>query len=163
MGIFPSQSVLNATKTSNAALLSSKKDLPVLFDDPFRKAFFNHLSSFSILLIPVLQTNTKSDVIVSDEPISVSSSVMDRRRTRQYGESCFEVSKEMTRLLRHDRTVLREEDGAVEFRISAPMFHSKFTTSPFWSIRTWLSCLQKGGGPKKRFQYCVDPYSADTI
>ena len=73
------------------------------------------------------------------------------------------VSKRMTRLLRHDPTVLREEDGAVEFRISAPMFHSKFTSSPYWSIRTWPRCLQKGSGPKKRFQYCVNPYSADTI
>ena len=31
----------------------------------------------------------------------------------KYDESCFEVSKKMTRLLRHDPTVLREEDGAV--------------------------------------------------
>ena len=69
----------------------------------------------------------------------------------------------MTRLLRHDPTVLREEDGAVEFRISAPLFHSKFKSSPYWSIRTRLNYLQKGGGAKKRFQYCVDPYSAETI
>ena len=69
----------------------------------------------------------------------------------------------MTRLLRHDPTVLREEDGAVEFRISAPPFHSKFKSSPYWSIRTRLNYLQKGGGAKKRFQYCVDPYSAETI
>ena len=40
----------------------------------------------------------------------------------KYDESCFEVSKKMIRLLRHDHTVLREEDGAVEFRILAPMF-----------------------------------------
>ena len=26
-----------------------------------------------------------------------------------------------------------------------------------------MNHLQKGGGPKKRFQYCVDPHSADTI
>ena len=48
----------------------------------------------------------------------------------KYDESCFEVSKKMIRLLRHDPTVLREEDGAVEFGILAPMFHSKFTSSP---------------------------------
>ena len=75
------------------------------------------------------------------------------------------VSKcqKMIRLLRHDPTVLREEDGAVEFRILAPMFRSEFTPSPYLSIRTWLNYLQKGGGAKKRYQYCVDPYSADTI
>ena len=66
----------------------------------------------------------------------------------------------MIRLLRHDTSVLREEDGAVEFRILAQMFRSEFTSSQHWSIRTWLSYLQKEG-PKKRFQCCVVPYSAE--
>ena len=75
---------------------------------------------------------------------------------------CFDVSNKMIRLLRHDPSVLREEDGAAEFRISAQMFRSEFTSSQHWSIRAWLNYLQRGG-PKKRFQYCVDPHSADTI
>ena len=73
------------------------------------------------------------------------------------------MSKKMIRLLRHDPSVLREVDGAVEFRILAQMFHSEFTSSQHWSIRTWLNYLQKGGGPNKRFQYCVDPFTARTI
>ena len=72
-----------------------------------------------------------------------------------YDKSCFEVSKKMIRLLRHDPSKLREEDGAVEFRILAQMVRSEFASSQFWSIRTWLSYLWRGGGPKKRFQYCV--------
>ena len=79
-----------------------------------------------------------------------------------FDKSCFEVSKKMIRLLRHDPSLLRE-DGAVEFRILSQMFHSEFTSSQHWSIRAWLNYLQKGGGPKKRFQYCVDPFHADTI
>ena len=63
----------------------------------------------------------------------------------------------MIRLLRHDPSVLREEDGAVEFRLMAQMFRSKFASSQYWSIRAWLNYLQKGGGPKKRSQYCVSP------
>ena len=69
----------------------------------------------------------------------------------------------MIRLLRHDSSVLRKEDGAVEFRILAPMFRSEFTSSQHWSIRAWLNYLQNGGGLKKRFLYCVDPFSADSI
>ena len=46
----------------------------------------------------------------------------------KYDESCFEVSKKMTGLLRHDPTVLREEDGEVVFGILAPMFRSEFTS-----------------------------------
>ena len=71
--------------------------------------------------------------------------------------------KKMIRVLRHDPSVLREEDGAVEFRILAQMFRSEFASSQHWSIRAWLNYLQKGGGPKKRFQYCVDPLPDDTI
>ena len=71
--------------------------------------------------------------------------------------------KQTSMPIRHDPLVLRQEDGAVEFRILAPMFRSECTSSQHWSIRTWLNYLQRGRGPKKRFQYCVDPYSADTI
>ena len=85
--------------------------------------------------------------------------------TLNQGSATKAVSKcqKMTRLLRHDLTVLPEEDGAVEYRILAPMSHTRFTSSPYWSIRTWLSYFQKGSGLKKRFQFCADPYSADTI
>ena len=60
-----------------------------------------------------------------------------------------EVSKKMTKLLRDDRSVLRE-DGAVEFKILAPVDSSQFESSPHWSNPTWLTHLQRGGGPKKR-------------
>ena len=43
------------------------------------------------------------------------------------------------------------------------MFDSQFESSPHWSIRTWLRYLQRGRGPMKRFQYCLDPYLADTF
>ena len=47
---------------------------------------------------------------------------------------------------RHNPSVLREEDGAVEFRILAQIFRSEFTSSQQWSIRALLNYLQKGGG-----------------
>ena len=72
-----------------------------------------------------------------------------------YDKSCFEVSRKVNRLLRHDSSVLREEDGAVEFRILAQIVRSEFASSSYWSIRTWLNYLQRGGGPKERFQYSV--------
>ena len=68
--------------------------------------------------------STTSDVIFSDDHITVSSAAMDRHPGK-YDESCLEVSKKMIRLLRHDPAVLGEKDRAVEFRILAPMFHSK--------------------------------------
>ena len=56
-----------------------------------------------------------------------------------YDKGCFEVSKKMIRLLRHDPSVLLEEDGAVEFKILAQMFRSEFTSSQHWSIRVYLN------------------------
>ena len=50
---------------------------------------------------------------------------------------------------RHNPSVLREEDGAVEFRILAQIFRSEFTSSQQWSIRALLNYLQKGGGLKR--------------
>ena len=82
----------------------------------------------------------------------------------EYDQHAFDVAKKMNRWLRHDRSVLREEDGAVEFKILAPMFVLRFESSPHWSVRRWQGYLQRGGeGRKKRFQYCLDPYSAETI
>ena len=60
-----------------------------------------------------------------------------------FDRSCFDVSKKVIRLLRHDSSVPREEDGAVEFRILAHMFRSEFASSSYWSIRPWLNCLQE--------------------
>ena len=82
---------------------------------------------------------------------------------RRFDNSCLEVSKLMFRLLRHDDTVPREDDGAVKFQELASIFRSAFTSSSHWSIRTWQSFLQRGGGIKKRFQYCVDPSSPDIL
>ena len=42
-----------------------------------------------------------------------------------YDPQCSEVAKMMNRLLRHE-PLPREEDGAVEFRILAPIFASRF-------------------------------------
>ena len=91
---------------------------------------------------------------------SVIGSTSNQVRTTRVVSKC---QKRMIRLLRHDSSVPREEDGAVEFSIVARMFRSELASSSNWSIRTWLNYLQRGGGLEKRFRYCVDPSHADTI
>ena len=60
----------------------------------------------------------------------------------------------MTRLLRHDRTVPREIDGAVLFGdFLEKMQEEKFDGASQWSLNDWISILAKGGGAKKRFQW----------
>ena len=81
----------------------------------------------------------------------------------RFDKSCLEVSKLMIRLLRPDDTVPREDDGAVEFQDLASISRSEFTSFSHWSIRTRLSFLHRGGGVKKKFQYCVGPSSLETL
>ena len=73
----------------------------------------------------------------------------------KFDKSCLEVSKLMIRLLRHDDSIHREEDGAVRFEDLASVFRSKNEFTSHWSVQTWLRFLRKGGGPEKRFWYCL--------
>ena len=66
----------------------------------------------------------------------------------------------MIRLLRHDGTVHREDYGAVRFDDLAELFESRFAGTSQWSIEAWITFLAKGGGPKKRSQYCLNPNSS---
>ena len=62
----------------------------------------------------------------------------------------------MISLLRHNQTVQREENGAIQFyRIK---FHLRNHSSQVqhWSDDRWKACLAAGGGSKRRCQYCSD-------
>ena len=69
----------------------------------------------------------------------------------KFSQRCFEVSKFMIRLLRHDDRVHREDDGAVRFDDLAEKFKTKFDGTSQWSIEAWITFLARGKGPKKRF------------
>ena len=70
------------------------------------------------------------------------------------------MSKFMVRLSRHDDTVHREDDGDVRFNDLAEKFKSKLDGTSQWSIETWITFLAKGGGQKKRCQYCLNRNSS---
>ena len=74
----------------------------------------------------------------------------------KHHHDCFLVSKAMARLLRHDQSVPREDDGAVRFDYFLEEFKAKFDGTSQLSINDWISILA-GGGPKKKFQYCLNP------
>ena len=59
------------------------------------------------------------------------------------------MSKFMIRLLQHDDTVHREDDGAVRFDDIMEEFKAKFDGTSQWPINAWRTFLAKGGGPKK--------------
>ena len=68
----------------------------------------------------------------------------------------YDISKKVINLLRHNQTVQREEDGAIQFwRIKFHLrnYHSQVQN---WSDDRWKACLAAGGGSIRRYQYCSD-------
>ena len=67
-----------------------------------------------------------------------------------------DLSKKVINLLRHNQTLQREEDGAMEFckiKFHLRDHHSQIQN---WSDDRWKACLAAGGGSKRRYQYCSD-------
>ena len=68
----------------------------------------------------------------------------------------YDLSKKVINLLRHNQTLQREEDGAIEFckiKFHLRNHHSQIQN---WSDDRWIACLAAGGGSKRRYQYCSD-------
>ena len=83
---------------------------------------------------------------------------IDSETQQSNDQQCFEVSKEITRLLRHDQSSPRGIDGAIHHNdIIEECRRKKFDDASQWLLEDWISKLAKGGGAKTRFQYCVNP------
>ena len=75
--------------------------------------------------------------------------------SRQDNES-HKVSKRVINILRHNQSVYREPDGAVQFYKIKILMKEHSLSTQYWSDSQWLICLAAGGGIKRRFQYCPD-------
>ena len=78
----------------------------------------------------------------------------------KFHEDYCAVSKAMIRFLRHGSSIPQEDDGAVRFDDLMEEFKAKFDGTSQWSINAWITFLARGGGPKKRFQHCLNPNSS---
>ena len=72
-----------------------------------------------------------------------------------YSPIAYPVSKQLSNLLRHG-PLPREEDGAIEFWTLKEHLRNDLVPSQHWSDEKWKSIKARGGGNKKRFQYCTD-------
>ena len=88
--------------------------------------------------------------------ISLSERVwIDIVPSRQDNES-HKVSKRVINILRHNQSVDREPDGAVQFYKIKFLVKEHTLSTQHWSDSRWLACLTTRGGIKRRFQYCPD-------
>ena len=70
--------------------------------------------------------------------------------------AAYDLSKKVISLLRHNQTVQREKDGAIEFYRIKFYLRNQFSQISCWSDDRWKACLAAGGGSKRRYQYCSD-------
>ena len=90
----------------------------------------------------------------------------------------FQVSKFITRLLRHGQKVQREDDGAVRYDLVIDECKNKqFDNTEYWSVETkkhfvnaqnwsvdkWISVLAKGGGQKRRVSILLESELSSSI
>ena len=127
-------------------------------------------TSQEILIENVQQFISTGSLVAKAKPrpkpvVNLSSNYVPTRERKwrdinpaQFSQSCFAVSKFMIRSLRHDKIIPRGDDGAVRFDDLIEEFKVKFVGTLQWADDAWENCLAKGGGEKKRFQYCLNPY-----
>ena len=68
----------------------------------------------------------------------------------------YDISKKVINLHRHNQTLQREEDGAIEFYKIKFYLRNHHSQIQLWSDDRWKACLAAGGGSKRRYQYCSD-------
>ena len=73
--------------------------------------------------------------------------------------SDYEVSKKLIRLLCHG-SLQREDDGAIEFWRIKDNLQKHFLYCHHWSDEKWKKSMARGGGNKKRYQYCTSSSGA---
>ena len=70
--------------------------------------------------------------------------------------AAYDLSKKVISLLRHNQTLQREDDGAIEFYKIKSYLRNHSSQVQHWSDDRWKSRLAAGGGSKRRYQYCSD-------
>ena len=68
----------------------------------------------------------------------------------------YDLSKKVINLLRHNQTLQREEDGAIEFYKIKFYLRNHHSQIQVWSDDRWKACLAAEGGSKRRYNYCSD-------
>ena len=71
----------------------------------------------------------------------------------------YDLLKKVINLLRHNQTLQREEDGAIEFCKIKFHLRNHHSQEQNWSDDRRKACLAAGGGSKRRYQYCSDSFA----
>ena len=75
----------------------------------------------------------------------------------------YDLSKKVINLLRHNQTLQREDDGAIEFYKIKFYLRNHHSQIQVWSDDRWKACLAAGGGSKRRYQYCSHEFFTSVL
>ena len=81
----------------------------------------------------------------------------------EYSLSDYDKSKKLIHLLRQNKQVHREDDGAVQFWRIKENLQKHFPYCHHWSDCKWKKSMAGGGGNKKSYQYCTDPSGQEIL
>ena len=79
-----------------------------------------------------------------------------------YSPIDYPVSKQLSTLLRHGH-LPQKNDGAIEFWRLKEYSRNDFVQSQHWPNEKSKNAMAKGGGNKKRFQYCTDSSGQELL
>ena len=100
--------------------------------------------------------------VVCTETVPIGERTWTDSAPQDYSSIDYPVSKQLITLLRNFN-LPREDDGAIEFWRLKDHLRNRFVQSQHWSDEEWKSTMAKGGGNKKRFQYCTDPSRQEIL
>ena len=129
-------------------------------DLPLLSLLSLHLLRVSVPKTSVCRFKTSPCVPARRAPVLPQEPLFGKRtwtdiEPEEYSISDYEVSKKLIRLLRHAR-IQREDDGAIEFWRIKDNLQKHFQHCHHWSDDRWKKSVERGGGNKKRYQYCTD-------
>ena len=81
---------------------------------------------------------------------------------QDYSLTDYSVSKKLINLLRHG-SPLREEDGAIELWRIKDNLQEHCLYCHHWSDDKWKKTMARGGGNKKKYQYCADSSGENSL
>ena len=102
---------------------------------------------------PIAKTRPRRKPTVTLTSVSIPVKWFNIETQRSHANTCYEVSKAITRLLRHDQSVPRGSDGAIHYSdIIEECRKKKFDGAWQWFLEDWISTLaKKEEGRRKDF------------
>ena len=94
-------------------------------------------------LVAKVKPRSKPVVNSSSNYVLIKERIWIDINPKPFNEGCFAVSKFMTRSLRHDSSIHREEDGAVRFYDLFEKLKEIFASTLHWAVSTWVNSLAK--------------------